>query len=330
MVHHFENTLSLSKSFEPRPIIVARYFLGILYSMNTIISLRSATLTILALILLIVGAYTLHYAYKNEILITNSGNQSLAETPLSQEKQVSLKLPLLTFISPKELENVSGKDRVKLEWQLTDPTLLQIFQNENTFIHFNIIDINGTSVGKIAIGGGPRISEREAIWDLVGNLNQEFYTLNKEGGQYKLRASLSYEPKGISCNPEVKGECDPIYSTQDQALMEKAKNYESESGWFTIDMDQYIRPTALFDSSSLKLSSSNATIRGTSNLSVLKINISNYDNAGYLVQTTVPVVDGKWSYTPNLPNGKYSLQLWDESGSLPLPSAVFLVEDSNQ
>jgi hypothetical protein len=290
-----------------------------------------STIALLAILLglIVVGGgvyYVAHQQMPSPTLSDNTfGNSqtSPTNTTVSNSTSTQMKLPLLTFISPQSGIQLNVTQGAKIQWSLTDRTLLQTFPNKDTYIYLQLISANGSVVGVVLPAPSPHISDTSASWNIMGELNHGFFKLTP-GAQYKIRATLSYEARILYCNPAVKGECYPVYSSTDQALRDKVRQYQSESGWFTFDLSSYVRPAAAFDSASLIISSSNSTVRGTSNLSPLKLIIG--QNSKYLVQTTVSVVNGKWSYTPSLPAGTYSVDILDPSGSLPYLSATLTIQ----
>lgn len=240
-----------------------------------------------------------------------------AKPVVGQTQSTKGHLPLLSFISPQAGARINAAQGTKVQWQFADPSIRQVFPADDTYVVLHLVDANGGELGVVGGAPSPLITATVANWNIASNLNQKFYEL-KDGGKYKIRAELAYQPQDFTCDPAVRGECAPVYSIADQTLIDKAKQYKSESGWFTVSLDGYVRPAADIDDASLTLNSKNATIRGTSNLKALKLNI--VQNSKYFVDTTVSVVDGKWSYEPALPNGSYYVTLWDTSGFVSFPS----------
>jgi len=201
---------------------------------------RKGFVSLSILTLIVVGLAVAGVAYV--VLGNNPSSQSSLEEPL----------PLLTFTTPQSGAQINAVQGAKIQWKFADPSITQTFPNKETYVVLSIIDANEQGIG--SIGDGHVISGTSASWNIISNLNQEFYTL-KSGAQYKIRATLSYEPQKFTCDPAVKGECNPVYSVADQALRDAAAKYQSESGWFTVDLEGYIQPVSNANSTTISLKS---------------------------------------------------------------------------
>lgn len=135
---------------------------------------------------------------------------------------------LLTFIAPQEGTRLDATKTESIRWQYTDPTIVKKF-SDSAYVTLSVIDEKGKVIGDI--GGERNFSDTVALWNISNN--RRFYQL-KDGVKYKLKAGLVYLPKDYTCDPEVEGHCVPKYSKSDQALIDRAKQYNSESGWFTV------------------------------------------------------------------------------------------------
>jgi hypothetical protein len=240
--------------------------------------------------------------------------------------QPSATLPLLTFTSPQTGSQVLATQVVPIQWQYIDPTILQTFPNQNTYVQFAIVSSAGQSVGPTGVVAGVPLSSTSASWNMQANLNQRFYTL-VSGAQYKLQATLQYQPTSwIMCDPAVKGECSPIYSSADQALIANARQYKSESGLFTVNMNGYARPTATINQGSAL----SGTAIGVSAVMLQVFSGPTTPPAPPVINTnvTIPVVNGTWSYAPpsSWPKGDYQINIWAPDGDTSLLSSTFTIQ----
>ncbi len=248
-------------------------------------------------------------------LSTTSGNQ-----PSPQGTDSSQKIPLLTFIYPKANAQLSYAG-ANISWQLTDPSLVNTFPPKDTYISFHVLDSSGKDIG--SAGDGYTLEKTSTAWNIAGYLNQKFYTLS-EGAQYHLKATLSYEPRDFTCDPKVKGECSPIYSTTEQALREKAARYESESTPFTVDLSGYISPAATIDSGS----SLSGTAKGFGSIKLQMWPIGKDETivpGSKIYNESVRVLNSRWQYdTSSLPSGIYHVNIWGADGSSSLGGGTFV------
>ena len=182
----------------------------------------------------------------------------------------------LTFASPQTGATVSATTPVQVKWRFDDPSIVQTFPNANTYVVLHLINSDGKDIG--SVGDGYTINGTTASWNIASNLVQKFYTLTS-GAKYKIRATLQYQPANYTCDPAMPygpKDCAPLYSDADKALINKAKQYQSESGWFTVDLSGYNQPTATIDQNSLQASLASrgtASITGTANVSMVQMDI---------------------------------------------------------
>lgn len=231
-------------------------------------------------------------------------------------------LPLLAFTSPQSGAQVNAVQGTSIAWRLTDETLLQTFPDADTYIGLHLISADGTDVG--SIGDGLTINKTSTFWPIASYLNQNFYKLT-EGTQYKIRATLSYEPNDFTCDPAKPNgsqECVPVYSQAEQVIRNKAKQYQSDSGWFTVDLSGYVHPIGTIDPGSAL----SGTATGLSQVN-LQIWMSNTKTAPTITSVVVPVTNGRWSYvpSPSLPSGDYEVNVWSPDGNTSLASGTFTI-----
>lgn len=139
----------------------------------------------------------------------------------------------LTFTSPQSGDVVSLETPTQVKWRFDDLTIEQNYNSSYAYVILKIISSSGQVVG--SIGDGYLLSTTTALWDIKQYKNQGFYSL-VSGEKYKIRATLVYQPK-FTCDPSNEAgrtDCVPLYSSADKVLITKAKQYQSESGWFVV------------------------------------------------------------------------------------------------
>ncbi len=165
----------------------------------------------------------------------------------------------LTFTSPQSGDVVSLETPTQVKWRFDDLNIEQNFNSSYTYVVLKIVASNGKIVG--SIGDGYLLSTTTALWDIKQYKNQGFYSL-VSGEKYKIRATLVYQPK-FTCDPSNEAgrtDCVPLYSSADKVLITKAKQYQSESGWFVVGQN------AVTQNLSISQNGSTVTLTGPSAL----------------------------------------------------------------
>ena len=139
--------------------------------------------------------------------------------------------PLLIFESPRQNAKLSATLDNEIRWKFTEPDVLEIFPHENTYVMLDIISSYGDRTG--SVGDGNTLDETMATWNIASYAKSGFYTL-PANTPYMISASLQYQPIDFTCAPGHGKDCRPVYSEADQTLIEKAKMYRADSGWFYV------------------------------------------------------------------------------------------------
>ena len=218
----------------------------------------------------------------------------------------------LAFIDPGIGKTVDPNNGLVINWSYKDRSILNQLPPAETFISLEQVTESGEDVFSI---GGRNIASTSYGWDIKADLNQNLgHGLTMTAPyKYRVQATVAYTPKDFTCDPKVKGECDPVYSAADQALVDKAATLKALSPVFTIDMSKYVPEVITVDPKTTTITSTNLSVTGTSNTSGVMLQLLLPDSSPTV---TIPVVNGKWTYTPasDIPNGTYSLNMWDQTG----------------
>jgi hypothetical protein len=185
----------------------------------------------------------------SQVVIIEEQKVSTAEvtSPTTQTATTS-NLALLTFKSPMEGANFKVTDGpIFISWDLVDPTILQAFQKEKAYIRLFLVSAEGDEVISNSIGPAPspKVDTVGTLWDIERELDRGMYSSYQgtstivsleTGKRYKIRAGLSYHPEIVDCLKDGPDSCSPVYSPADQALIDKANKYQSDSEPFTVDL----------------------------------------------------------------------------------------------
>lgn len=219
----------------------------------------------------------------------------------------------LAFISPIEGQTVDPNEGVVIEWTYSGHELDK-FPPDATWIRFYLAKENGDDTYWTV--GEERITKTLLKWNTKAVFNQNLnHGLNLEPPyRYRVKATIVYQPKdSLGCDPEIKGECQPIYSDADQNLIREASAYNALSPVFTIDMSKYVPQVVTVDENSTTITADNPSVTGTSNMDAVMFQLLLPHSTP---SVTVPVVDGRWTFTPasDIPNGTYGVNIWDKTG----------------
>lgn len=148
----------------------------------------------------------------------------------------------LSFTSPIDGAVFAANQPVSITWQFSDPNLPQEFPD--FAIALSLVEPGGGE-GSL-VGTQPSspyedsfraLTERSLNW-FPGKQIQFWSgpnTIFPYGGGFKIRARLQYVGKAaFTCDPQVKGECAPVYPEPIQSRIHAAQAFSAESGTFSI------------------------------------------------------------------------------------------------
>lgn len=307
-----------------------------------------ASLALMVVLSLLVAAGGGWYLYKKSAPVSVSDSKLMPDTTglkavsvhngasvsvkTTEDSATSVPPPFLTFVSPQTGAQVNAVIPVQVKWKFDDPSILKTFPSKDTYVVLHIIDSDGKDIG--SVGDGSLSNTTSVTWNIASYLTANFYKLSP-GEKYTIHATLAYQPSDFTCAPSVppSKDCTPLYTRAEQVLIAKAKQYQSESGPFTVDLSLYKRPSATLDQTSLTVAFSNrgtSSLSGTSNTDALLLNIREHrDDINADPPAThplveqhsikVPVSGGVWSYpVPMFPAGTYDVDVWNSEGSVQL------------
>lgn len=133
-----------------------------------------------------------------------------------------------TFFVLNVNDGVISSENITISWQVSDEVISQ-FPADETYIVFELFDKN-TGRKAANIGDGFLFS-KNTYTDTITDLVRDNRIVS--GAEYTVRASLRVQPSDFQCNSHVQGECAPIYSSSDTALIDNAKRLSFESEPFT-------------------------------------------------------------------------------------------------
>lgn len=143
----------------------------------------------------------------------------------------------LTFTSPTKDKVISVNSTSNVSWSPVSIALQSKFKG----FAMKFLIVNSKNEVVVSLGDGDQLNSTSFKLDsyLKGNVDNF-----KAGEKYRIKADLGYfSPQGLSigCDPNVKGECVPLYSDATNKLIQESKNYISYSPEFTVDTTGFVK-----------------------------------------------------------------------------------------
>jgi hypothetical protein len=194
----------------------------------------SASLIILAIIALLVIAGGAYYLSTRHALTPSVQATSIATTTdtTNQGQTSSTTVPLFIFSNPTGA--VVGTDApITVTWSPINPTLLKQFPDLS--LELVLID-NGGDEAPLSTKNVLPLTQTSFVWNVADSVHS-FPPIFTPDARFHIEARLGYDGNAnFTCDPTVKGECDPIFVEPIQSEITAAKNYISDSSVFSIDV----------------------------------------------------------------------------------------------
>lgn len=125
--------------------------------------------------------------------------------------------PALMFTPNSDVQVVSNLMTFGLDWSLSAQVQRTDFEASKLYVILELVDGKENVVA--TIGDGWAGASRPTNYPLLNQWSK------LPADKVRIRARLSYQPTMSGCDPNVRGECAPIYSASDQILINTAKKF---------------------------------------------------------------------------------------------------------
>lgn len=194
--------------------------------LHTVTPLSKYLAMVLFILMPFIGGY-IGYTYAPEKVVEVEKvviKEVLVEVPV-QAEQVSQGSVLFD-----NFELSQSEDNYVMYWTISDDVIDTFAASETAYITFNLvpegegIDYKNRNGVSQSIGDGFTLEKNEYSFD------PRYYDDNFSWGlvwgtPYQVVAQVTYQPSVFDCDPSVKGECAPIFSGEDNRLVNEAKEY---------------------------------------------------------------------------------------------------------
>ncbi len=130
---------------------------------------------------------------------------------------------------------LTGVDEYNISWTVSPEAIGKYSAVDTAYVNFYLIPD----------GADPEYRNQNGVRQTIGDgfrVTATSYTFDSKPGwdlifrdSYQVVGELSYQPRDFECDPTVTGECSPVYSEQDQLLIDQTSKYQFVSEPFLFE-----------------------------------------------------------------------------------------------
>jgi len=124
---------------------------------------------------------------------------------------VSQSLLPITFTPDSNISIVSNNMTFSLGWKLSPEVLNKAYDMSKLYVILELVDSQNKVV--TSIGDGWLQNSRPSNYPLLHSWDK------LPTGNVRIKARLSYQPTNFTCDPNIKGDCVPVYSEKNKSLI---------------------------------------------------------------------------------------------------------------